>query len=358
MSCLLPQFKCSLDTFAVNFKSQNHSFVHTSRNRDAINFRTQYILAVTSARTSTASTTVLEFEDLQLSPLKAIPNSVPADRSWTISTSTAKSSMLDLEKLTSLDTRPITIAGNKPLTYIGSVGAPSEVNLGTSFDRETLLTSEEAVINAAASEALALAKAALRVAKDVAMIPSQRKSTKPDSTELDTTMVEKSAESVVCRESKVVEIGSGANYPASEIHAESDDVEPSPEELEFLEAQLSMSIAVRSNRQTERKARRTKAAEKAAANIVSVKSSSSNRKKRSSVQEVDYNDPLRYIRGTTSTSRLLTASEEQMLSEGIQVNLFTVPREPQGSGGSNRRRDRRSGNRNRRRSGSVPVPDF
>ncbi|GFQ02296.1 RNA polymerase sigma factor sigb [Phtheirospermum japonicum] len=153
------------------------------------------------------------------------------------------------------------------------------------------------------------------------MMPSHSKSIKPESTEIDTTTVKKSSERAVVREFKVAEVRSGEHYSASEPLAESNDVEPSLEELEFLEAQLSMSVAVRSNRQTERKARRTRAAEKAASNIVSVKSGSSSRKKRSTVQEVDYNDPLRYLRGTTSTSRLLTASEEQVLSEGIQVLL-------------------------------------
>ncbi|KAI3444908.1 hypothetical protein Pfo_001573 [Paulownia fortunei] len=343
MSCLLPQFKCSPDTFAVNFKSQSHSSVHSSKSRESINFRTQCILSITSAPTLTATTTVLEFEKLQLSSLEAIPHSVPADRSWTTPISTAKSAVLDLENLPSLDTHPIPIAANKPLTYVGAVGPPSEVNLGANLDtetlltiganldQETLLTSEEAVITAAASEALALAKAAVKVAKDAAMMVSHHKSTKSDSTttgilpEVDTSIFEKSqlahlAERVVSGEAKVAEIGLGENYPASYPLAES-DVEPSAEELEFLEAQLSKSIAVRSKRQTERKARRTRAAEKAAANIVSVKSGSSSRKKRSAIQDVDYSDPLRYLRGTTSTSRLLTASEEQVLSEGIQVLL-------------------------------------
>lgn len=199
------------------------------------------------------------------------------------------------------------------------------------MDKATLLTSEETVITAAASEALALAKEAVKVAKDAAMMINHEKFTKSSSTatgvlpEVDTLMFENSqlthlAERV-SREAKVAEIGLGENYLASYSLIESDDVEPSGVELELLEAQLSSSIAVRSERQTERKAKRTKAAQKAAANIVSVKSGSSSRKKRSSVQEIDYSDPLRYLRGTTSSSRLLTSSEEHILSEGIQVAL-------------------------------------
>ncbi|XVF06743.1 hypothetical protein REPUB_Repub06bG0076700 [Reevesia pubescens] len=97
-----------------------------------------------------------------------------------------------------------------------------------------------------------------------------------------------------------------------------ENLELTNEDLELLEEQLSRSIAVRSKRQPERKARRTRAAEKAAANVVSVKSGSTNKKRRGALQDVDYSDPLRYLRGATSTSRLLTANEELELSEGIQ----------------------------------------
>lgn len=197
-----------------------------------------------------------------------------------------------------------------------------QIHLGPNMDETNLLTSEDTVITAAASEALALAKEAVKVAKDASMMISLHKSTKSSSTstgvlpEVDTHPVE-----TIFREAKVGEIGLSGNFLASDPVAEPDEVEPSAEELEFLEAQLLSSIAVRSKRQPERKARRSKAAEKAASNIVSVKSGSSSRKKRSSVQEIDYSDPLRYLRGTTSSSRLLTASEEQLLSEGIQVAL-------------------------------------
>ncbi|XP_042028775.1 RNA polymerase sigma factor sigB-like isoform X3 [Salvia splendens] len=300
MSCLLPQFKCSPDTFAVNyFKSQSYSSIHSSKSREAINFRTQCILSVTSVPTATTSS-VLELEKLQLSSLEAFPSSAAADRSWRASIST--SAMLELEKVVSLDTRPIPFVAERPLAYVGAVGPPSEIRLEANLDEATILTREETVITAA-SEALALAKEAVKLAKDAAMMISHHKSTKSSST---TTGISRE----------------GGNFPVSDPLAEpDDDVEPSAEELEFLESQLSNIITVRSKRQTERKARRSRAAEKAAANIVSVKSGSSSRKKRSSVQEVDYSDPLRYLRGTTSSSRLLTASEEKMLSEGIQALL-------------------------------------
>ncbi|KAL3832877.1 hypothetical protein ACJIZ3_007613 [Penstemon smallii] len=312
MSCLLPQFKCSPDTFAVNFKS--HSL---SSKRDSFAFRTQCILSTTSTPTLT-----LELEKLQLPSLEQhITNSVSADRSWKTAASTT--SVLELEKLKlpSLDTDSLPVSSNKSWSYFGAVSSSSsEATLGATLPTETLITSEEAVIAAAASEALALAKAAVKFAKDAAMMVNHNKSTNSETStspvlpKLDTSISGSHhlAEKVGTLDSKVAEIGLGP---------ESDDPEPSAEELEFLEAQLSTSIAVRSNRQTERKARRSKAAEKAAANIVSVKSDSKSRKKRSSVHEVDYSDPLRYLRGTTSTSRLLTASEEQVLSEGIQGQL-------------------------------------
>lgn len=98
-----------------------------ARSREATTFRTQCILSITSPPTATATSTVLEFEKLQLSPLEAIPNAVPANRSWTTSKSTAKTAVLDLEKIPTLDTHPIPFVSDKSLTYGGAVGSPSEV---------------------------------------------------------------------------------------------------------------------------------------------------------------------------------------------------------------------------------------
>ncbi|URE21116.1 RNA polymerase sigma factor [Musa troglodytarum] len=88
-------------------------------------------------------------------------------------------------------------------------------------------------------------------------------------------------------------------------------------EIEIQEMCHSKGIAVRSGRQTERRAKRARAAEKATAGVINVKCGTSGKKKRS-FQEVDYSDPLRYLRGTTSTSKLLSAVEELELSKGIQ----------------------------------------
>ncbi|KAK7310554.1 hypothetical protein RJT34_08128 [Clitoria ternatea] len=203
---------------------------------------------------------------------------------------------------------------------------PTQENFKATLSAESLLTSEEAVIAAAASEALALAKAAVKVAKDAALLvkkkpPAEAEYGSPVSSKTDDFLLKwvqhMESEDVVAGGS----LGAGANIMEdinlSPSEGESDDVEPSHEELERLQEQLSNSIAVRSRRQPERKARRVRAAEKATTNIVSFKSGTS-RRKRVHTQEVDHSDPLRYLRTTTSTSRLLTPTEEIKLSEGIQ----------------------------------------
>lgn len=91
-----------------------------AKSREAINFRTQCILSVTSVSTATTSA-VLELEKLQLPPLETFPNSAAADRSWRTS---SRSAMLELEKVPSLDTRAIPFVAGR---YVGAVGTPSEV---------------------------------------------------------------------------------------------------------------------------------------------------------------------------------------------------------------------------------------
>lgn len=170
-----------------------------------------------------------------------------------------------------------------------------QAKLEATLAKEMLLTSEDAVIAAAAAEAVALATAAVKFAKNAAsMMVSHHGSTKSD------------LKPAVLLSSEVR--NSLLEYPTRE----SINVEPTIEEL-------SKSKAVRSRRRTERKARRSKAAEKAAASVVSVKSISVSRKKRA-MEEIDYSDPLRHVRGSTG-SRLLTAKEERKLSAGIQVRF-------------------------------------
>lgn len=207
-----------------------------------------------------------------------------------------------------------------------------QANYGAALATETLLTSEEAVIAAAAAEAVTLAKAALKVAKDVALLVSNNhyakaESSSPVSCETNAFHI-KWAQHLETEQTLRIGDSMPAETALVDDHfiqiaiKESEDVEPANEEFELVQEQLSNSIAARSMRQTERKARRTRAAEKAAASVVSVKSGSTSRKKRASLQDVDHSDPLRYLRTTTHTSRLLTATEEIELSEGIQVLLI------------------------------------
>ncbi|KAH7525210.1 hypothetical protein FEM48_Zijuj06G0200800 [Ziziphus jujuba var. spinosa] len=289
MSCLLPQFKCQPDTFSIHFRT------HLPKPRDSISSWPHCILSTSSPSTSMATTTVLNLEKLRLPSLDANSDSVTANRPW---------------------------------TYTGAIGPPAKANLEATLATETLLTSEEAVIAAAAAEAVTLAKAAVKVAKDATLLINNNPCTRAESTSLfspedDALHLKwpqhmKTGQPVRLGDSMGPKTAQLDDYSMQCAIKEADDLEPTHEELELLQSQLSNGIAVRSRRQTERKARRTRAAEKAAATVVSVKSGSTVRKKRASLQDIDHSDPLRYLRATTSTSRLLTATEEIELSEGIQ----------------------------------------
>ncbi|XP_062156883.1 RNA polymerase sigma factor sigB isoform X3 [Alnus glutinosa] len=273
MSCLLPQFKCQPDTFSIQFRTHHHTVTtihphtHTSKTREPVCFGVQCVLSATSPSTSTGTTTVLNMEKL---------------------------------RLPSLETNSDSFTANRPWTYMGAIGPPTVAKFEATLATETLITSEEAVIAAAAAEAVTLAKAAVKFAKDAALLAKNNHSAKAD------------------RDPMGAEAGLLEDHLMQRATKESDDVEPTDKELELLQEQLPKSVAVRSRRQIERKAKRAKAAVKAAANVVSVKPGSTSRKKRASLQDVDYSDPLRYLRATTSTSRLLTSTEELELSEGIQ----------------------------------------
>ncbi|XP_057512745.1 LOW QUALITY PROTEIN: RNA polymerase sigma factor sigB-like [Actinidia eriantha] len=282
MSCLLPPFKCLPDSFSLH--SRTHT-THLPKGRDPFCFRTQCLLSTTSPPTSTATNTMLDMEKMRLLSLATHSNAAAADRPW---------------------------------TCIGTICPPTEANFGSSLATETLIANEEATI--AAAEALALAKAAVRVAKDAAMMVFHSSST---TTDTKSSIIPSEVDTLLFNSSQLAEKSTGAlpglgeNLPL-QCPIKEDDLKPSSVELELLEKQISRSIAVRSSRQTERKVRRARAAEKAAANVVSVKSGSTSRRKRTSSQDLDFSDPLRYFRGATSNSRLLTFTEEQELSEGIQ----------------------------------------
>ncbi|KHG04366.1 RNA polymerase sigma factor rpoD [Gossypium arboreum] len=261
-----------------------------ARHKESICFRAHCVLSTTSPSASTRTTSVLDVEKLRLPFFEAQPNSIVAERER---------------------------------TYIGGTGPPSEACFGTTLGTENLLTSDEAVIAAAAAEAVALARAAVKVSKDAVLMFKNYSSAKTESKSATDTST---SNWVIFTEAERAGIVGDSLEDDCEFEEgdseqnstkESDEPEPTNEELELLEEQLSGNIAVRSKRQPERKARRMRAAEKAATNVVSVKSSSTNKKRHGAVRDGN-SDPLRFLRGTNDTSRLLTANEELELSEGIQ----------------------------------------
>ncbi|XP_010556010.1 PREDICTED: RNA polymerase sigma factor sigB-like isoform X2 [Tarenaya hassleriana] len=209
-------------------------------------------------------------------------------------------------------------------TYTGIAAPQTEAKCSEALGSETLLPSDEVVVAAAAAEAITLARAAVEFARDAVTIyngcdtkllvssTAEKRSKWDQFTEKERSGI--LGHLVVSETGIVVDRctahGSGGD-PC-------DDSGPASQELELLDEQLSTSVAVRSTRQIERKARRARGLEKAMSSVVSVKNGAGGRRKRVSSQDVDHADPLRYLRGTTNSSGLLTAREEQELSEGIQ----------------------------------------
>lgn len=185
---------------------------------------------------------------------------------------------------------------------------------------ETILTSEEATIAAASAEAVALAKSAVRVAKEAAMMVSHKSSItaggKAAVVTSESNMVSEIRQVGVAGDLKTAATELWGNFPLQYPIIKEDDFFPISEELKPLPPEFP-DVAVRSRRQSERKTRRAKAAEETVANSVNFGSTS--RKRRTYSQDTSLTDPLRYLRGITSGSRLLTAAEEHKMSEGIQV---------------------------------------
>lgn len=198
---------------------------------------------------------------------------------------------------------------------------------------EKLLKDEEAVIAAAAAEAVALARAALEVAKDAAQIIGtnvvvtleKTQGLPAESNLLLREMVKLSEleEAAKVDHSPTFEEESNEDL-STQVMTKSDLSDLTQTKLEDNPLDFPEKIAVRSGRQSERRARRARATTRATATVLSMKSGSSSRRKRPPVQDVDYTDPLRYLRGTTSISRLLTANEELELSKAIQVSLCSL----------------------------------
>nr|AKC88652.1 sigma factor [Erodium gruinum] len=314
MSCLVPQFKCQPDTFAINFRAP------LSKIRGPIHFQARCVLSTMSAPTSTS--TVLEAEKLQISSLEAHSNSVSAKSPWTHMESIDPSTKANLEAslvketLLSSDETVITASAAEATLVKETLLTSDEAVITASgaeatLVKETLLTSDEAVITASAAEAIALAKAAATMAKNakalMVKVPPGASSIQSSWVKLNETEED---------QTKLFE---------DSTDDEDDELEPMEEELKLLEEQLSNAVAVRSTRQTERRARREKAAAKAAANVVPAKPRSTRRKKRAS-KAINHADPLRHVR---RKSKLLTGAEERVLSAGIQdlVKLEMLQRE-------------------------------
>ncbi|CAA7053323.1 unnamed protein product [Microthlaspi erraticum] len=287
-SCLLPQFKCQPDSFSIHFRTSHSVSKH---NKGPVFFQPQCAVSTST----TLSTTVLDVAKLRLPSFNTDSDSRISDRQW---------------------------------TYTGTIGPSTEAKYLEALASETLLTSDEAVVAAAAAEAVALARAAVKVAKDATLFKNSyntklfiSSSTAADKRSKWDQFTEKERAGILghlaVSDNGVVSDRSTAPAPDCKNDS-SDDLKPENQEVELLEEQLSASSAVRSTRQTERKARREKGLEKTATAMQSVKTGSTSRKKRVASQEVDHNDPLRYLRMTTSSSKLLTAREEQELSAGIQ----------------------------------------
>eukprot|EP00268_Persea_americana_P032398 TRINITY_DN3185_c0_g2_i3.p1 TRINITY_DN3185_c0_g2~~TRINITY_DN3185_c0_g2_i3.p1 ORF type:complete len:579 (-),score=134.27 TRINITY_DN3185_c0_g2_i3:226-1962(-) len=236
-------------------------------------------------------------------------------RHWHCVSSLA-TTFIDVEKLRipSLEDHSTSAATAGSLTYTGSIGPPVQTSFGATLATETFLTGKEALIPVAAAEAVSLAKAAVEAAKNAAMMSFGDTFAELD----DADDFPSEGDILLLERARPIEV-----QPEEEniSHHSTKDTENSngrESELELLQGQLSKRIAARSGRRTERKAKREKAAEKTISDVVSVKSGSSSRKKHISAQEIDYSDPLHYLRSTTNTTKLLTATEEIELSEGIQ----------------------------------------
>ncbi|KAG6502292.1 hypothetical protein ZIOFF_042183 [Zingiber officinale] len=225
-------------------------------------------------------------------------------------------SVVEIEHIPTLEAHSTYVS--RPLKYAATVGPPGKASIVATLATESLLTCEEAVIAAAAAEAVALARAAVEIAKVAALKAGKNTFAESHMSDLPSTSTRiPSQEMVRITETKWIShshIVEPFKDNATKDPSESTDVST----LAFNEPNIQEiynSIAVKSERQTERRTRRARAAEKPAGAI----SRKSGKKKRSSIQPIDYSDPLRYFRGTTNSSKLLSVAEELELSEAIQL---------------------------------------
>lgn len=168
---------------------------------------------------------------------------------------------------------------------------------------ETLLTGEEAVITAAAAEAVALARAALEAAKEAVQLSEITDfSIKPEPQTL-------ALESMLSLTDKSFQ----NPFDGSTIQIE--------EKLTSLEG--NVEVTVRSRRQEERRARRQRVAEKVAGMVVPVGSGASKKKRQRSGVKDSKDDPMKMFK-RSGAYKPLTMAEERLLSEGVQVVLASL----------------------------------
>lgn len=80
-------------------------------------------------------------------------------------------------------------------------------------------------------------------------------------------------------------------------------------------------IVVKSGRREERMVRRSRAVQKISAKLDCSRKKKIKYKRPTAAQQIDESDPLRYLRSTANSSKLLTSADEFQLSEGIQDQL-------------------------------------
>ncbi|KAG8074417.1 hypothetical protein GUJ93_ZPchr0006g45714 [Zizania palustris] len=198
-------------------------------------------------------------------------------------------------------------AGARRLVYDGADAPPHPLPGGFG---EALLN-QEAVVEAAAAEAVALARAAAEVAGEVARMAQTDQHRPHFVTTRDT------EDSYLAREILRGEAGSGVRYGAGgglPEDAEFSSIFSDESEVDGDERCIQGAVAVKSARQAERRARRARAAMKAAKSFGAQNpGAASSRKKRLK----GCRNPVSCFYKMTAR-RLLTAKQEVELSQGIQ----------------------------------------
>lgn len=212
---------------------------------------------------------------------------------------------------------PLTTARHRIIHFLILYNSCPQRNFQSNFASVALLN-EEAVIATAAAEAVALARAAAEAAQEVVRMVQKSNNKQPlvrqkkavDNylaneilrTEMESTTLNEYANDALLEDMQV--------YGIIRDEGENDDI-----------AQYTDNIAVKSARQSERRARRTRATVKAATSgRASQKTMTSSKKKRSKGSSCSMN-PLGSLWKMTGR-RLLTAKEEVEFSNGIQVRLL------------------------------------